>query len=77
LKDTSTEGLQHLFLQRRGKLQWVNNEWVLQVEQKPWDVLLQHLPWKISPVKLPWLPHPLQAIYETNMEYRQVASIAL
>ncbi|OQP62408.1 hypothetical protein A3860_29055 [Niastella vici] len=70
LKDTSPEGIQHSFLQRRGKLQLVNNDWVLQIEQKNWDVLLQQLPWSINTIKLPWMPGQLKTAYETNMEFR-------
>jgi hypothetical protein len=55
LKDTSPEGLRQSFLQRPGKLQFINNNWLLQVEPKAWDVLLQHLPWNISMLKLPWM----------------------
>jgi hypothetical protein len=60
LKDTSPDGLQHTFLQRSGKLRFINNEWRLQVEPKPWDVLLQHLPWSISMIKLPWMRNMLR-----------------
>jgi hypothetical protein len=60
LKDTTPEGLRQSFLHRPGKLLFVKNEWLLQVEQKPWDVLLQHLPWNISMMKLPWMPHMLK-----------------
>lgn len=70
LKDISPEGLQHSFLQRRGKLQLVNNDWVLQIEQKNWDVLLQQLPWNISTIRLPWMPCQLKTAYETNTGFR-------
>jgi hypothetical protein len=60
LKDTSAEGLQQSFLQRNGKLLFDNNEWLLQVEQKPYDMLLQNLPWNITITKLPWMKHMLK-----------------
>jgi contractile injection system tape measure protein len=60
LKDTSPEGLRQSFLQRQGKIQFVNNCWLLQVEPKAWDVLLQHLPWNISMLKLPWMEYMLK-----------------
>lgn len=56
LKNTSITGLQESFLQREGKLSFQNNEWLLQVEQKPYDMLLEHLPWNISMIRLSWMP---------------------
>ena len=55
LKNTSIEGLRESFLQRNGKLTFANNEWLLQVEQKPYDMLLQSLPWNIGFIKLAWM----------------------
>jgi hypothetical protein len=55
LKDTSPQGLRESFLQREGKLSFIDGEWILQVEQKPFDMLLQSLPWNISMIKLPWM----------------------
>lgn len=55
LKDTSVQGLQESFLLREGKVVYVNNRWLLIVEQKPYDMLLQQLPWNISMLQLPWM----------------------
>jgi hypothetical protein len=55
LKDTSVEGLREAFLNRSGKLSMINNEWVLNVEQKAYDMLLERLPWTFSIIKLPWM----------------------
>lgn len=55
VKDTSPQGLRESFLQREGKLSFINGEWILQVEQKPFDMLLQSLSWNISMIKLPWM----------------------
>jgi Contractile injection system tape measure protein len=60
LQNTSVQGLRETFLQRNGKLTFSNNEWMLQVEQKPFDMLLQQLPWNISMIKLPWMQHLLR-----------------
>jgi hypothetical protein len=60
LKNTSIEGLRESFFKRSGKLSMVNNEWLLQVEQKPFDMLLQQLPWSISMIKLPWMTNLLK-----------------
>ena len=55
LKNTSIEGLQQTFLQRKGKLITTDTGWQLTVEQKTVDVLLNKLPWGFSTVKLPWM----------------------
>lgn len=60
IKNTSIPGLRESFLKRSGKLTMVNNEWLLQVEQKPYDMLLQQLPWSISMIKLPWMKNLLK-----------------
>ena len=49
------EGLQQSFLQRSGKLVQKENNWHLQVEQKPYDMLLSSLPWGIGIIKTPWM----------------------
>ena len=55
VKNTSVEGLQQTFLQRKGKLITTDTGWQLTVEQKTVDVLLNKLPWGFSTVKLPWM----------------------
>ncbi len=59
LKNTSPGGLQETFLQRKGKLLWRRDQWLLQVETHAVDLLLDQLPWGIGFVKLPWMPHPI------------------
>ncbi len=60
IKDTSVAGLRESFLVRDGKLSFKNDQWQLQVEQKPFDMLLQSLPWNISMIKLPWMKYLLK-----------------
>jgi hypothetical protein len=55
LKDTSVEGLREAFLNRSGKLSMINEEWMLNVEQKAYDMLLERIPWTFSIIKLPWM----------------------
>ena len=59
LRNTSIEGLRETFLQRSGKLSKVDDDWLLQVEQKSVDVLLNNLPWGIGIIKLPWMSEML------------------
>ena len=49
------EGFQQSFLLRPGKLIQKDNNWHLQVEQKPYDMLLSSLPWGIGIIKTPWM----------------------
>jgi hypothetical protein len=55
LKNTTTEGLQTAFLQRKGSLVKPGENWVLRVEQRGYDVLLQTLPWGIGMIKTSWM----------------------
>ena len=62
LKETSPEGLQQAFLQRKGKLSYEEEPtpgWKLQVERKAIDILLEMKapPWSYSVVKLPWMDY--------------------
>lgn len=55
LKNTGTDALREIFLQRNGKLSGMDNGLLLQVEPKPFDILLGSLPWGIGTIKLPWM----------------------
>ena len=61
LKNSSAEALQETFLQRRGKLSFIEEDhfWKLQVDRKGVDMLLDKLPWGYSYLQLPWMKHPL------------------
>jgi hypothetical protein len=60
LQDTSIEGLQNSFLQRKGKISVRDDgDWLLQVEQAGYDLLLGHLPWTYSIIKLPTMSKTL------------------
>jgi hypothetical protein len=60
LKNTSIEGLRESFLQRKGKLSFNNNKWLLQAEQKPFDMLLNQLPWSIQMIQLSWMKNMVE-----------------
>ncbi len=59
LKNTSVEGLRNSFLLRRGKLDEIEDQWRLNVEEKAFDVLLDTLPWSISIIKFKWMNKPV------------------
>ncbi len=54
LKNTSPDGLRHMFLQRNGKLIKKDKNFKLIMERKAQDVLLEKLSWNITVIKLPW-----------------------
>ncbi|MFN0276475.1 MAG: contractile injection system tape measure protein, partial [Chitinophagales bacterium] len=60
LKNTSLDSLRNTFLQREGKLTFLDDEWLLQVEQKTVDILMNKMPWGVSYIKLPWMKHVLR-----------------
>jgi hypothetical protein len=55
MKGTSADGLRESFLQRSGKLTFLNDAFLLQIEKNSIDMLLDRLPWSIQYVKLPWM----------------------
>lgn len=55
LRTTSPAGLRSTFLQRLGKLDRKEADWLLRVEQHSVDLLLDHLPWGIRTIRLPWM----------------------
>lgn len=60
LKNTSINGLQHLFLTRGGRLLLADGEIKITVDSAAQDVLLDKLEWGISMIKLPWLLQLIQ-----------------
>lgn len=59
LKNTSTDGLRQMFIQRDGKLIQEDDRYKLIVERKAQDLLLERLPWNIAVIKLPWISNIL------------------
>lgn len=55
LKTTSVAGLRQSFLQREGRLNYLQDHWHLKVQQLSYDMLLDQLPWNIKMIKLPWM----------------------
>lgn len=54
LKNTGTDGLRQMFLNRNGKLIKTERGFKVIVERKAQDILLDKLQWNISLLKLPW-----------------------
>lgn len=59
LRNTSTQGLQVNFLQREGKIEIKNDQYILDIENRTEDILLSHIPWGYGIIKLPWMQHRL------------------
>ena len=57
LKGASTESLQNTFILREGKITWVEDRWLIQIERMGVDILLERLPWSYGTIKFPWLDH--------------------
>ena len=41
------------------RIEIINEEWHLKVDQRGYDVILQTLPWSYGMIKLPWMLKPL------------------
>ncbi|MBK7029911.1 MAG: hypothetical protein IPH45_12160 [Bacteroidales bacterium] len=66
LGNTSVQGLQQSFLNRRGLLSEGENQWNVTIEPKAFDLLLDQLPWSISIIKLDWMKKPIFTEWRTN-----------
>lgn len=60
LKNTSLTGLREGFLQREGKLEFMDDNVRLTVESKAYDILLDSIPWNFRTVKFPWMKGVMQ-----------------
>lgn len=69
LKNTSIKGFQRSFIERPGKLEQRENEWVLYVENRGYDILLDFLPWSYRTIRLPWLKKKINVIWRDKEEF--------
>lgn len=53
MRNTTIETMRMAFLQRNGKLEEMDDHYLLTVEEKPYDLLLNTLPWDFRMIKLP------------------------
>lgn len=60
LKNTSVNGLREAFLQRDGKLEEREDNYMLTVEEKAFDMLLDSLPWSFRMTKFSWMEKSIQ-----------------
>lgn len=56
---TSPAGLQNTFMQRKGRLTFDGDKWMLKVERKTLDVLVDQVPWSFRLIFHSWMPQPL------------------
>ena len=60
VKNSTPEGFQETFLQRKGVLKFKTEEDSLIIEKKGVDVLMHSIPWNFSVIKLAWMKKTLQ-----------------
>ncbi|WP_343631201.1 contractile injection system tape measure protein [Fluviicola sp.] len=60
LANTSIAGLQEGFLRREGRLEELEDTFLLTVEAKGYDMLLDHVPWNFRTIKFSWMQKGLQ-----------------
>ncbi|WP_430406305.1 contractile injection system tape measure protein [Fluviicola sp.] len=61
LTNTTVAGLQEGFLRREGRLEELEETYLLTVESKGYDMLLDHVPWNFRTVKFSWMQKAIQA----------------
>jgi hypothetical protein len=59
VKDSTPEGIQENFLQRKGILRFEQVKVILVVQKKGADILMESIPWNISLTKLVWMKYPI------------------
>lgn len=65
LQGTRVNTFRETFLQREGRLTWMEEEhWELVVEKRAYDVLLTTLPWQIKMIKYGWMKHRLIVVWQ-------------
>ena len=69
LKNTSVKGFQRSFIERPGRLEQRETQWVLYVEERPYDLLLDALPWSYRRIRLPWLKKSIQVVWRDKETY--------
>nr|WP_294860581.1 contractile injection system tape measure protein [uncultured Fluviicola sp.] len=60
LTNTTVAGLQEGFLRREGRLEELEDTYLLTVESKGYDMLLDHVPWNFRTVKFSWMQKAIQ-----------------
>lgn len=58
-KIKTIEGLREGFLQREGKLEETDENYILTIEAKAFDMLLDSIPWNYKTVKFSWMLKPM------------------
>jgi hypothetical protein len=60
LTNTTIDGLQEGFLRREGRLEELEDTYLLTVESKAYDMLLDHVPWNFRTIKFSWMQKAIQ-----------------
>ena len=60
LTNTSIAGLQEGFLRREGRLEELEDTYLLTVETKAFDMLLDQVPWNFRTIKYSWMEKAIQ-----------------
>lgn len=56
LSNSSIAGFRESFLQRDGRLENQDDQYLLSIEEKTYDLLLDTLPWNFKTIKYSWMP---------------------
>lgn len=63
MRGTRTATFRETFLQREGRLVYLENRWELKVERKAYDLLLDTLTWSIAMIKTAWMKDRLVVLW--------------
>lgn len=69
MKNTSIEGIQKAFIERKGKLEKKEDFWILNVEERAYDILLDSVPWSFRLIHYPWLKENIKVNWRSIEDY--------
>lgn len=69
MKNTSIEGIQKAFIERKGKLEKKEDFWILNVEERAYDILLDSVPWSFRLIHFPWLKENIKVKWRSIEDY--------
>lgn len=63
LHGTSVDGLRETFLQREGRLHYVDQKWTLVIQRKTLDILKDQIAWNTAVIYHPWMSDPIHVTW--------------
>lgn len=66
MRATSISAIQNAFIERKGRLEQLEDKWMLSVEYRAYDILLDSMPWSYSIIRFPWQKKTIYVNWNNN-----------